>query len=108
MFLTRFGLSRPVVVRMALILIVVFGLYSFNTMNRFLDPDITIGEGVVYTLPIRLLAKTVDRRSRYSRHTLVENHRQNFRHRRGGGGATFGLSTTFFTLSRDTGSRMIL
>jgi multidrug efflux pump len=50
MFLTRFGLSRPIVVRMALILIVVFGLYSYNTMNRFLDPDITIGEGIVYTI----------------------------------------------------------
>jgi len=50
MFITRFGLSRPVVVRMALILIVVFGLYSFNTMHRFLDPDITIGEGIIVTV----------------------------------------------------------
>ena len=50
MFLTRFGLSRPVVVRMALILIVVFGLYSFKTMHRFLDPDIAIGQGMVITV----------------------------------------------------------
>jgi len=35
---------------MALILIVVFGLYSFNTMHRFLDPDISIGEGIIVTV----------------------------------------------------------
>ena len=50
MFLTRFGLSRPIVVRMALILIVLIGIYCYKAMPRFLDPDLTIGEGVIYTI----------------------------------------------------------
>ena len=50
MFLTRLGISRPVVVRMALILILVFGIYSYNMMPRYLDPDLTIGEAVIYTI----------------------------------------------------------
>lgn len=50
MFLTKFSVSRPVVVRMALILIVIFGIYAYSSMPRFLDPDITIGEGVVITV----------------------------------------------------------
>ncbi|MBU0734801.1 MAG: efflux RND transporter permease subunit, partial [Proteobacteria bacterium] len=50
MFLTRFGIQRPVVVRMVLFLILIFGIYSYNSMPRFLDPDITIGEGVVVTV----------------------------------------------------------
>ena len=35
---------------MALILIVIFGVYSYNAMPRFLDPDLTIGEGIIFTL----------------------------------------------------------
>ncbi|GEM_PF-233612 len=50
MFLTSFGLSRPLVVRMALILILIFGIYSYRDMPRFLDPDITIGEGMIVTV----------------------------------------------------------
>ncbi|MBW1707469.1 MAG: efflux RND transporter permease subunit [Deltaproteobacteria bacterium] len=50
MFLTRFGLARPVVVRMALILIVVLGIYSYRAMPRYLDPDLTLGEGIIVTI----------------------------------------------------------
>ncbi len=50
MILTRIAIERPIVVRMAFILIVIFGLYAYNTMPRFLDPDITIGEGVIITI----------------------------------------------------------
>ncbi|MEA2039096.1 MAG: efflux RND transporter permease subunit [Thermodesulfobacteriota bacterium] len=50
MFLTKFAISRPIVVRMALILIVIFGVYSYNAMPRFLDPDLTIGEGIIFTI----------------------------------------------------------
>ena len=50
MFITRFGLNRPVVVRMALIVIVVLGIYSYRAMPRYLDPDLTIGEGLVITI----------------------------------------------------------
>jgi len=50
MFLTRFGINRPVVVRMALILIVVLGIYSYRAMPRYLDPDLTIGEGLIITI----------------------------------------------------------
>ncbi|MDZ7698712.1 MAG: efflux RND transporter permease subunit [Deltaproteobacteria bacterium] len=50
MFITRFGISRPIVVRMALILIVIFGIYAYTSMPRFLDPDITVGEGLVITI----------------------------------------------------------
>ena len=50
MFLTRFGLERPIVVRMALILIVILGLYCYNAMPRYLDPDIAIGEGIIFTI----------------------------------------------------------
>ncbi|MBW1852658.1 MAG: efflux RND transporter permease subunit [Deltaproteobacteria bacterium] len=50
MFLTRFGLSRPIIVRMALILIVVIGVYCYKAMPRYLDPDLTIGEGSIYTI----------------------------------------------------------
>ncbi len=50
MFLTKFGLSRPIVVRMVLFLIVVFGIYSYREMPKYLDPDITIGEGLIITL----------------------------------------------------------
>ncbi len=50
MFFTRFGLSRPIVVRMALFLILIFGIYSYTDMPRLLDPDITIGEGMIVTL----------------------------------------------------------
>ena len=35
---------------MALILILVFGIYSYNMMPRYLDPDLTIGEAVIYTI----------------------------------------------------------
>ena len=50
MFLTKFAIERPIVVRMAFFLIVVFGLYSYQAMPKFLDPDITVGEGVIFTL----------------------------------------------------------
>ncbi len=50
MFLTRFGLDRPVVVRLALILIIIFGIYGYVSMPRYLDPDITVGEGIVVTV----------------------------------------------------------
>jgi multidrug efflux pump len=50
MKLTRFGISRPVVVRMALILIVVLGIYSYRAMPRYLDPDLSIGESLVLTV----------------------------------------------------------
>lgn len=45
----KFGLSRPVVVRMTLILIVVVGLYCYHSMPRYLDPDLTLGEGIILT-----------------------------------------------------------
>jgi len=35
---------------MALILIVVIGVYCYNAMPRYLDPDLTIGEAVIYTI----------------------------------------------------------
>jgi multidrug efflux pump subunit AcrB len=35
---------------MALILIVVLGIYCYNAMPRYLDPDLTVGEGMVVTL----------------------------------------------------------
>ncbi|MFO7598463.1 MAG: efflux RND transporter permease subunit, partial [Candidatus Desulfacyla sp.] len=50
MFLTRFSVSRPIVVRMALLLILIFGIYAYRSMPRFLDPDITIGEGIIVTI----------------------------------------------------------
>ena len=50
MFLTKFAIERPIVVRMAFFLIVVFGVYAYRTMPKFLDPDITVGEGVIFTL----------------------------------------------------------
>ena len=50
MFLTKFGVERPIVVRMTLILIVILGIYCYRTMPRYLDPDLTIGEGIVFTL----------------------------------------------------------
>ncbi|MDP6180423.1 MAG: efflux RND transporter permease subunit, partial [Desulfatiglandales bacterium] len=50
MFLSRFGIERPTVVRMALILIVVLGIYGYRAMPRYLDPDLTIGEGMITTI----------------------------------------------------------
>ena len=50
MSLTKFAIERPIVVRMVLILIVIFGLYSYGKMPKYLDPDITVGEGIVYTI----------------------------------------------------------
>ena len=50
MLLTRIGLSRPVVVRMILILILILGIYCYNAMPRYLDPDISVGEGMVVTI----------------------------------------------------------
>lgn len=35
---------------MALIVIVVLGIYSYRAMPRYLDPDLTIGEGLVITI----------------------------------------------------------
>jgi multidrug efflux pump subunit AcrB len=35
---------------MALILIISIGIYSYNKMPRYLDPDLTIGEGIVVTV----------------------------------------------------------
>jgi multidrug efflux pump subunit AcrB len=35
---------------MALILIVILGIYSYRAMPRYLDPDITIGEGLIVTI----------------------------------------------------------
>ena len=39
MLLTRIGLSRPVIVRMILLLIVILGIYSYKAMPRYLDRD---------------------------------------------------------------------
>jgi len=50
MFLTQFAVSRPIVVRMAFFLILIFGMYAYVSMPRFLDPDITIGEGMIVTI----------------------------------------------------------
>jgi multidrug efflux pump subunit AcrB len=50
MFVTKFAIERPIVVRMAFFLIVIFGLFSYKAMPKFLDPDITVGEGVILTL----------------------------------------------------------
>ena len=50
MFLTKFAIERPIVVRMAFFLIVVFGIYAYRAMPKFLDPDITVGEGVIFTV----------------------------------------------------------
>lgn len=50
MFLTRFAIQRPIVVRMALLLSLVFGIYAYQSMPRYLDPDITIGEAMIITL----------------------------------------------------------
>ena len=50
MFLTKFAIERPIVVRMAFFLIVIFGIYAYRTMPRFLDPDITVGEGLIITV----------------------------------------------------------
>ncbi len=50
MFLTRFGIQRPVVVRMTFLLILVLGVYSYRDMPRYLDPDLTIGRGMVITV----------------------------------------------------------
>jgi len=50
MFLTRFGIERPVVVRMTLLLILVTGVYSYRAMPRYLDPDLTVGRGMVITV----------------------------------------------------------
>lgn len=49
MFLTRFGIERPIVVRMALVLIVILGIFGYRAMPRYLDPDLTIGEGLIFT-----------------------------------------------------------
>ena len=35
---------------MALLLILIFGIYAYRSMPRFLDPDITIGEGMIITI----------------------------------------------------------
>jgi len=50
MFLTRFGINRPIVVRMVLLLIIVGGIYGYRSMPRYLDPDLSIGEGLVITI----------------------------------------------------------
>jgi multidrug efflux pump subunit AcrB len=50
MFLTRFGINRPVVVRMVLLLIIIGGIYCYRAMPRYLDPDLSIGEGLVITI----------------------------------------------------------
>ena len=50
MFLTKFAIERPIVVRMAFFLIVIFGVYAYRAMPKYLDPDITVGEGVVFTI----------------------------------------------------------
>lgn len=50
MRLTAFSISRPLIVRIVLFLIIAFGIYSYISMPRFLDPDITVGEAFVYTV----------------------------------------------------------
>ncbi|MDY7035554.1 MAG: efflux RND transporter permease subunit [Thermodesulfobacteriota bacterium] len=50
MFLTRFGIERPIVVRMTLILIMILGIYCYRAMPRYLDPDLTIGEALIITI----------------------------------------------------------
>ena len=49
--------------------------------EKILEAAIVQKEG---SMPIRFFPKTVDWESRYSRHALVEKHRQNFRHGRVG------------------------
>jgi len=50
MLLTRFGIERPVVVRMTLLLVVVLGVYSYRAMPRYLEPDLTVGRALVITV----------------------------------------------------------
>ena len=50
MFLTKFAIERPIVIRMAFFLIVIFGIYAYQAMPKFLDPDITVGEGLIITV----------------------------------------------------------
>ncbi len=50
MFITRFVINRPVVVRMAILIIVILGTYSYVSMPRYLDPDLTVGEAIIVTL----------------------------------------------------------
>lgn len=50
MFITRFVINRPVVVRMAIVIIVVLGIYSYISMPRYLDPDLTVGEAIIITV----------------------------------------------------------
>jgi multidrug efflux pump len=50
MFLTRFGIERPVVVRMTLLLLVVLGVYAYRAMPRYLEPDLTVGRAMVITV----------------------------------------------------------
>ncbi|MGD8385981.1 MAG: efflux RND transporter permease subunit [Desulfobacteraceae bacterium] len=50
MFLTRFGIERPVVVRMTLLLVLILGVVSYRSMPRYLDPDLTVGEALIITV----------------------------------------------------------
>jgi len=50
MLLTRFGIERPVVVRMTFLLVVVLGVYSYRAMPRYLEPDLTVGRAMVITV----------------------------------------------------------
>lgn len=50
MFITKFGIDRPIVVRMTLVLVLVLGIYAYRAMPRYLDPDLTIGEALIITV----------------------------------------------------------
>ena len=50
MFLTKFGIARPIIVRLTLVLIIALGIFGYRSMPRYLDPDITVGQGVIVTI----------------------------------------------------------
>lgn len=50
MFFTKFGINRPIIVRMTLMLILILGIYCYRAMPRYLDPDLTVGEAMVITI----------------------------------------------------------
>jgi hypothetical protein len=54
--------------------------FNFVILGRVCDQ--LLFSCIDYSMPIRFFPKTVDWESRYSRHALVEKHRQNFRYSR--------------------------
>ncbi len=61
MNLTELGLNKTTLVRLAFILIVILGIYSYETLPKYMDPDLNFNQAFITTIHKNLAAEDVEK-----------------------------------------------